>query len=143
MNEPVRYFALVEQHYIGIYFNNFLPAMIGGDSAKIYYLGKQQGYLSTTTSVFLDRFLGFLALTLIALITGLSYPATSEIEWLRLVLLMIAILFGTIILGLIFFPLNRIIFFILSLLPLSNDRSIWLESRLTWILQRFSLMVMS
>jgi uncharacterized protein (TIRG00374 family) len=55
----------VRQYLIGTFVSNFLPSTIGGDAAKIYYLGKAHGYRAITASVVLDRLLGLgLAATL-------------------------------------------------------------------------------
>ena len=54
-------------YFIGLFFNNFLPANIGGDAYKIVDLGRQQkrgmGVLAATI---LDRLLGLGALTTLA-----------------------------------------------------------------------------
>src|SRR6266436_8301242 len=56
------FWRLAEQYLLGIFFNNFLPTMIGGDAARVYYLGREEGYATVATSIFVDRGLGFLAL---------------------------------------------------------------------------------
>jgi hypothetical protein len=74
--QPVPYLWTVRSYLIGQFFNNFLPTMIGGDAIRVYQLTQRIGQATTAlTSVFVERLLGFLALTLIA--TGalaLSYP---------------------------------------------------------------------
>jgi uncharacterized protein (TIRG00374 family) len=62
MGLRVPFWRLAEQYLLGIFFNNFLPTMIGGDAARVYYLGRQEGYATVATSIFVDRGLGFLAL---------------------------------------------------------------------------------
>lgn len=55
--------------FIGLFFNLFLPSAVGGDIAKIYYAYKHSGKkLASTTSVVLDRLLGFVAMILLALL---------------------------------------------------------------------------
>jgi len=49
---------IVRQYFIGIFVNNFLPSTVGGDVAKIYYLGQAHGYRTVTASVAMDRVLG-------------------------------------------------------------------------------------
>jgi len=66
MGVKVPFGRLVQYYLIGIFFNNFLPTTIGGDGARVYYLGRQQGYLKIGGSVFMDRFLGFFSLTAFA-----------------------------------------------------------------------------
>src|SRR5882724_1187157 len=62
MGLRVPFWKLAEQYLLGIFFNNFLPTMIGGDAARVYYLGREEGYATVATSIFVDRGLGFLAL---------------------------------------------------------------------------------
>jgi len=62
MGLPVPFPRLAEQYLLGIFFNNFLPTMIGGDAARVYYLGRQEGYATVATSIFVDRGLGFLSM---------------------------------------------------------------------------------
>ena len=57
------FWKLAEQYLLGTFFNNFLPTMIGGDAARVYYLGREEGYATVATSVFVDRGLGFLSLS--------------------------------------------------------------------------------
>lgn len=54
-------------NFIGCFFNNFLPTSIGGDLAKAYYATKKTTKkLETFSSVFFDRFFGFLSIGLLA-----------------------------------------------------------------------------
>ena len=62
MGLRVPFWRLAEQYLLGIFFNNFLPTMIGGDAARVYYLGRQEGYATIATSVLVDRGLGFLSM---------------------------------------------------------------------------------
>ncbi|MBI5970730.1 MAG: flippase-like domain-containing protein [Deltaproteobacteria bacterium] len=70
----VSYFRLLSIYFIGMFFNNFLPTMVGGDIVKGYFLYKssQRGDISFA-SIFMDRYSGFTALmavTALALIPG-------------------------------------------------------------------------
>jgi len=56
------FWRLAEQYLLGIFFNNFFPTMIGGDAARVYYLGHQEGYTTVGTSILVDRGLGFLSM---------------------------------------------------------------------------------
>lgn len=49
---------VLRQYYVSLFINNFLPGTVGGDVAKVYYLGRQHGYGAVTASVLLDRLLG-------------------------------------------------------------------------------------
>jgi len=62
MGIRVPFWRLAEQYLLGIFFNNFLPTMIGGDAARVYYLGRQEGYATVATSILVDRGLGFLSM---------------------------------------------------------------------------------
>jgi len=73
-------------YLIGSFFNTFLPGIVGGDAVKTYYLYKEtnKGSLSFA-SVFMDRYLGFIAIMTIGLIAfaaGFQYIKGSLIEWL-------------------------------------------------------------
>ncbi|MBI2411860.1 MAG: flippase-like domain-containing protein [Deltaproteobacteria bacterium] len=72
----ISYLRLLSIYFVGMFFNNFLPTMVGGDLVKGYYLYKhtKKGDVSLA-SIFMDRYSGFSALmviTSIALIFG--YP---------------------------------------------------------------------
>ncbi len=64
---------------IGSFFNNLLPGAIGGDAVKVYYLYRdtQEGGKSIA-SVFMDRYVGFLALLSIGLFSG--FAAFRDLE---------------------------------------------------------------
>src|SRR6266498_2464185 len=64
MGLRVPFWRLAEQYLLGIFFNNFLPTMIGGDAARVYYLGRQEGYATVATSILVDRSLGLLSMAL-------------------------------------------------------------------------------
>ncbi|MFQ5480323.1 MAG: YbhN family protein [Thermodesulfobacteriota bacterium] len=70
----VPYRKLLAIYFIGMFFNNFLPTMVGGDIIKGLYLYKEskKGGVSVA-SIFMDRYSGFSALiiiTAVALLTG-------------------------------------------------------------------------
>lgn len=66
MDVPARFGRVLGQYVIGMFFNNFLPSTIGGDWAKVYYLGRSEGYVRVGASVFIDRYLGALFLVAFA-----------------------------------------------------------------------------
>ena len=85
-------------YLIGSFFNTFLPGIVGGDAVKTYYLYKEtnKGSLSFA-SVFMDRYIGFISLMTIALISfaaGFEYVKGSLIEWL-LPTIVFSFLFGS------------------------------------------------
>jgi uncharacterized membrane protein YbhN (UPF0104 family) len=65
--------SVLRQYFVGIFVNNFLPSTVGGDVAKIYYLGRRHGYRTVTMSVVVDRILGIgILATLASLILWLA-----------------------------------------------------------------------
>jgi hypothetical protein len=63
----VAYSRLVAFYFLGMFFNFFLPTVIGGDAVKAYYLARETGSAtSSVASVFMDRNTGLLALLLLA-----------------------------------------------------------------------------
>jgi uncharacterized protein (TIRG00374 family) len=73
----VSFGRLFRQYLISLFFGNFLPTTVGGDVAKVYYLGRDEGYVDVGASVVLDRFLGLLSLTVIATILAWSLDVTT------------------------------------------------------------------
>ena len=73
----VPFAGLARQYLISLFFGNFLPTTVGGDVAKVYYLGRHEGYIDVGASVVLDRFLGLLSLTVIATILAWSLHVAS------------------------------------------------------------------
>jgi hypothetical protein len=65
---PVSFVASFRQYMVGVFFNNFLPSTMGGDSTKVYYLGRSAGYLRVTASVLVDRVLGIFLVTTLAVL---------------------------------------------------------------------------
>lgn len=77
MGLRVPFSRLVQQYVIGVFFSNFLPSTVGGDWARIYYLGRERGYPDMAASVFMDRFLGLFSLTVLGTVLAwlLAPPA--------------------------------------------------------------------
>src|SRR5262245_39554290 len=65
----VRIGTVLRQYFIGTFLNNFLPTTVGGDVAKVYYVGREHGYRPVAASVILDRLLGLGLLALLASLT--------------------------------------------------------------------------
>ena len=63
---PVTVDTAVRQYFIGIFLNNFFPSTVGGDMAKIYYLGQHHGYRPIAASIVLDRLLSIGLLAVLA-----------------------------------------------------------------------------
>jgi glycosyltransferase 2 family protein len=72
----VRYPRLLAFYFIGMFFNLFLPTMVGGDAVKAVLLARETGApVRATTSVFMERNLGLSALLSIALVASWRAPA--------------------------------------------------------------------
>ena len=70
--EKFTFRRLFSLYMIGAFFNSFLPGVIGGDAVKAYYLNKDAKKLSLTlASIFMDRYLGYVSLMIIGIV---SYP---------------------------------------------------------------------
>lgn len=71
---------------IGSFFNNLLPGAIGGDAVKAYYLYQQTGQGGRViASVLMDRYVGYVALLSIGLVSGLAAfrdLAAVRMQWL-------------------------------------------------------------
>jgi len=62
------FWRVIKFYYVGLFFNNFLLGYVGGDAFKIYDVKKDTGNVSGTfATVFFDRFIGFLAISSLAL----------------------------------------------------------------------------
>ncbi len=60
---------------IGLFFNQILPTVVGGDVVKMYYAGKpSKSYAQSFAATFLDRDIGMLAMMIIACAAILLYP---------------------------------------------------------------------
>ncbi|MDR3088694.1 MAG: flippase-like domain-containing protein [Desulfobulbaceae bacterium] len=68
--------SLVRLYILGNFFNNFLPSMIGGDSARGLILGRKSGRMTDVfLSIFMERFTGFVALvSLTSLAVVIDHP---------------------------------------------------------------------
>jgi uncharacterized membrane protein YbhN (UPF0104 family) len=87
--QGMNYFKLVSLYFIGSFFNTFLPGLVGGDAVKAFYLYRHigKGGLSLA-AVFMDRYMGLIAMAGIALIAsigGYTYIKGTEIVWVILV----------------------------------------------------------
>jgi glycosyltransferase 2 family protein len=71
LDEPYSVRRILSLYFIGNFFNHILPGTVGGDSVKVYYLyrdTRRSG--SSLGSVFLDRYIGLVALLLIGLVSS-------------------------------------------------------------------------
>jgi len=63
---PVTIGTAIRQYFIGVFLNNFFPSTVGGDMAKVYYLGRHHGYRPIAASIVLDRLLSIGLLAVLA-----------------------------------------------------------------------------
>ena len=69
----VRYTRLLAFYFTGMFFNLFLPTIVGGDAVKAVLLARETGAPARATmSVFMERNLGLFALLSIALVASLA-----------------------------------------------------------------------
>jgi glycosyltransferase 2 family protein len=74
----VRYTRLLAFYFIGMFFNLFLPTIVGGDAVKALLLARETGAPArAATSVFMERNLGLCALLAIALVAAWRAPAVD------------------------------------------------------------------
>lgn len=74
------YRSLVRITFIGAFFSQFLPSLVGGDFFRAYYLGRDQKRRLTTTltSVILDRGIGFVALLTLGTVSAAVRSVTVQ-----------------------------------------------------------------
>jgi uncharacterized protein (TIRG00374 family) len=61
--------ACFRTYYSGMFLNNFLPGTVGGDALRVYEVKKgSDGWGKAVASTFIDRLIGFFALSLLSLI---------------------------------------------------------------------------
>src|SRR3954452_22280808 len=71
----VGYGRLLAFYFIGMFFNLFLPTVVGGDAVKAWLLARETGAVArSTVSVFMERNLGLLALLTIAIVAAVWAP---------------------------------------------------------------------
>jgi glycosyltransferase 2 family protein len=64
--------GLVRAYFVGIFFNNLLPSTIGGDTVRVVHTSRSGvGRTRALSVVFVDRFVGLLALMLFAVLGAL------------------------------------------------------------------------
>lgn len=94
----ISYLRLLSIYFIGMFFNNFLPTMVGGDLVKGYFLYRSSGKGDVSfASIFMDRYSGFTALmviTAIALIPGYALISGTNLPTL-FALLICGFFFGS------------------------------------------------
>ena len=110
MGITVAYPDVLRQYLIGIFFSNLMPTAIGGDAAKVYFLGRTIGYIEVGASVFVDRFLGVLWLAVFGALLAWSVGANSPLfVFNRNLLTVFALAFTTLLALVRLAPLDRLL----------------------------------
>lgn len=75
----IPFLEALSPYYLGLFFNQFLPTGIGGDSVRVYNLYKK-GYAVTplAASTMIDRLIGLLALLILASL-AVIFPGTQVV----------------------------------------------------------------
>ena len=88
-----RYGFLVRIYMIGYFFSNLLPSVVGGDVARITYVGRRSGDMAgSAVSVFVERFTGILVLLILAIAAPLLRPSLYRSLYIEGAALLAAIL---------------------------------------------------
>lgn len=75
----VPWIFLVKSYLVGVFFNQFLPSTVGGDAFRAYASWREgAGKVHAVMVVFMDRFLGFLALLAISTVSLLFAPQITQ-----------------------------------------------------------------
>ncbi|MCX7918493.1 MAG: flippase-like domain-containing protein [bacterium] len=113
---PIPFAKIVSYYFIGMFFNLFLPSIVGGDIPRGYYLYKDYGsrtksktntdiaqltVVESLSTVLMQRATGLLALIIIASLTYFFFfynnPILTKPMQINLSILFICLLFGTLI----------------------------------------------
>ena len=71
-NINISYKRTLLYYYNGLFFNNFLLSLFGGDIFRVYDISKHSGkYSSAISSVFLDRVIGLMAMATLSVFFGI------------------------------------------------------------------------
>jgi hypothetical protein len=116
---------MVAFYFIGMFFNFFLPTIVGGDAVKAILLSRETGAPARSTmSVFMERNVGLLALLAIATAAALVAP-TVEVWGFSLLHLALLLFAGFLAANLVLFDRRayHLIDYLVALTPLGRIRS--------------------
>ena len=120
----VSYRRLLSFYFIGMFFNIFLPTVVGGDAVKAILLAREtQAPVRATTSVFMERNLGLFALLTIATAAAWIAPPV-ELLGFGLPVLLGALLTAFVVANLLIFtaPAYHMVDRLVALTPLARLR---------------------
>ncbi|MDA8092177.1 MAG: lysylphosphatidylglycerol synthase transmembrane domain-containing protein [Nitrospiraceae bacterium] len=90
-----KFFSL---YLLGTFFSTFLPGVVGGDAFKGYYLYKKTGRMAEAmASIFMERYLGFAGLLIVAFLAyfpGINYLRGTGLLWFLPVLFLVFLTFS-------------------------------------------------
>jgi glycosyltransferase 2 family protein len=121
----VPYLRMVAFYFIGMFFNIFLPTIVGGDAVKAILLARETGAPARSTmSVFMERNVGLFALLTVATAAAFVAPPVDVrgFNLLQLTLLVFAA-FVIANIALANRPAYRLVDYLVALTPLARIRS--------------------
>ncbi|MGE5199148.1 MAG: lysylphosphatidylglycerol synthase transmembrane domain-containing protein [Rhodospirillaceae bacterium] len=126
---PVRlgvpYLRMVAFYFIGMFFNIFLPTIVGGDAVKAILLTRETGAPARSTmSVFMERNVGLFALLTIATAAAFVAPPV-DVKGFNLLQLTLLVFAGFVAANIVLAsrPAYRLVDYLVALTPLSRIRS--------------------
>ena len=126
---PVRldvpYLRMVAFYFIGMFFNIFLPTIVGGDAVKALLLTRETGAPARSTmSVFMERNVGLFALLAIATAAAFVAPPV-EVKGFNLLQLTLLVFAGFVAANVVLAnrPAYRLVDYLVALTPLARIRS--------------------
>jgi len=121
----VPYLRMVAFYFIGMFFNIFLPTIVGGDAVKAILLARETGAPARSTmSVFMERNVGLFALLTIATAAAFVAPPV-EVRGFNLLQLTLLVFAGFIAANIVLAnrPAYRLVDYLVALTPLARIRS--------------------
>jgi uncharacterized membrane protein YbhN (UPF0104 family) len=77
----IEYLAAVRLHFLGLFYNNFMPGAVGGDLLRAWYVTKHTDKrFHAALSVFVDRVVGFLSSIIIAVFFYTLFLPAQDIQ---------------------------------------------------------------
>jgi len=125
VNLAVPYLRMVAFYFIGMFFNIFLPTIVGGDAVKAILLARETGAPARATmSVFMERNVGLFALLTIATAAAFVAPPV-DVRGFNLLQLTLFVLAGFIAANIVLAnkPAYRLVDYLVAMTPLSRIRS--------------------
>jgi hypothetical protein len=121
----VPYLRMVAFYFIGMFFNIFLPTIVGGDAVKAILLARESGAPARATmSVFMERNVGLFALLTIATAAAFVAPPV-HVRGFNLLQLTLLVLAGFIVANIVLAnrPAYRLVDYLVAMTPLARIRS--------------------